>query len=89
MSSPASVYARAVRRAAELVGGRDKLASALQVPRAEIDKWLADEKKPPRDMFLRVVDLIIDDGRPAGGDPGLPDPPAPRESAAGPTAFFD
>ena len=85
----ASVYARAVRRAAELVGGRDNLASALQVPRAEIDKWLAEEKKPPRDMFLRVVDLIIDDGRPAGGGSGLPEPPAPRESAAGSAAFFD
>jgi hypothetical protein len=84
-----SVYARAVRRAAELLGGRDNLAAALQVPRAEIDKWLAEEKKPPRDMFLRVVDLIIDDGRPAGGESGAQEPPAPRESAPGSAAFLD
>lgn len=85
----ASVYARAVRRAAELVGGRDNLASALKVSRAEIDKWLLEEKKPPRDMFLRVVDLIIDEGRPPGGESDGADPPAPRESAAGSALFSD
>jgi len=83
-----SVYARAVRKAAEVLGGREKLARLLQVPVAEIEKWLADEKKPPRELFLRVVDVIVDDGAAANGEPGG-EPPAPRESAAGSAAFFD
>ena len=87
-SSIASVYARAVRKAAELVGGRDKLAQTLQVPREEIDKWIADQKKPPREIFLRVVDLVIDDSAAAPEGPG--DPPAGRECAAsGSCALFD
>lgn len=85
----ASVHARAVRRAVELVGGRDKLAAALQVPRAEIERWLADEKRPPREHFLRVVDIIIEDGAAARGESDGPEPPAPRESAPGSAAFFD
>ena len=65
-----SVYSRAVRKAAELLGGREKLSRTLQVPLAEIEKWLADKGKPPREIFLRVVDLIIDDN-------GVPDASGP------------
>lgn len=81
-----NVYARAVRRAAELLGGRDNLARTLQVPLGEIEKWLAEEKKPPRELFLQVVDIVIDDGGTPAGEPG--EPPAPRESASF-TAFSD
>jgi hypothetical protein len=55
-----SVYARAVRKAAELAGGNAKLARLLQVPVTEIEKWIAGEGQPPRDLFLRVVDIIVD-----------------------------
>jgi hypothetical protein len=83
-----SVYSRAVRKAAELVGGRDKLARTLKVPREEIDKWLADQGKPPRDVFLRVVDLIIDDN--GVGDATSPgDAPPPRDCVAGSSAWRD
>ena len=84
----ASVHARAVRRAAELLGGRDNLARALHVSLAEIEKWLSGERKPPRELFLRVVDIIIDDSGTAPGEPGA-EPPAPRESAPASAAFFD
>jgi hypothetical protein len=76
-----------VRRAAELVGGRETLARTLQVPLGELEKWLSGERKPPREVFLRVVDIIIDDGA-ARGEPGA-EPPAPRESAAGAAAHPD
>ena len=74
-----TVYSRAVLRAAELIGGRDKLARVLRVPQAEIDKWIAGEAKPPREVFLRVVDLILDETNPASGADAQ-DPP-PREAA--------
>src|SRR3954462_2732021 len=54
-----SVYSRALLKAAELLGGRNELAQVLQVPAAQIEKWIADETKPPREIFLRVVDIIL------------------------------
>ena len=76
----ASVYSRALQRAAELLGGRDKLAHILQVPKADLDTWIAERSKPPRDVFLRVVDLILDETAPAEGS-GPQDPPPPRDAA--------
>lgn len=84
---PVSVYSRAVRKAAELAGGRDNLARKLQVPLAELEKWLADKGKPPRELFLRMVDLILDDNRASDGTPA--DAPPPRDCAAGPSAWRD
>ena len=78
----ASVYSRALQRAAQLVGGREKLAKILRVPRAEIDRWLADEAKPPREIFLRIVDLILDETTPAADTGEKPEPPA-RDAAGG------
>ena len=74
-----TVHSRAVLRAAELLGGRDKLARVLRMPKADIDKWISGEAKPPREVFLRVVDLILDETSPASG-PDAQDPP-PRDAA--------
>lgn len=71
------MYSRAVRKAAEMVGGRERLARVLQVPREEIEKWILGEKKPPREMFLRVVDLIIED---APSSDAAGDPPAGKDA---------
>jgi hypothetical protein len=68
-------------RAAELVGGRDKLARVLRVPISELDKWIAGDAKPPREVFLRVVDLILDETGPASGGTDAQDPTPPREAA--------
>ena len=62
-----------------MVGGRERLARMLQVPLSEIEKWLLGEKKPPREIFLRVVDLIIDDSAAPGDAPGAP--PAGQDAA--------
>ena len=82
-----SVYSRALSKAAELVGGRAQLAQVLQVPRAEIDKWIADESKPPREIILRIVDIILDETA-ASGDGDSGEPP-PGRDAAGPTRYID
>lgn len=76
----ASVYSRALLRAAELLDGRDKLAKALRVPKAELDKWISDEIKPPRELFLRVVDIILDETAGAG-EPSDPQDAPPRDAA--------
>ena len=83
---PASVYSRAVRKAAEMVGGREELARRLQVPLPELEKWILGEKKPPREVFLRVVDVLIEEA--ASSDPG--EPPSGRDAAGeAQAALFD
>lgn len=77
-----TVHSRALQKAEELLGGRRNLAKFLQVPAAEIDKWIADQAKPPREIFLRVVDLILDETRPASGDEESQEPPPARDAAA-------
>lgn len=71
-----SVYSRALQKAADLLGGRGKLARFLRVPTKDLDGWIADEAKPPLNVFLRVVDLIVDEtGSPSeAADPGEPPP---------------
>ena len=75
----ASVYSRTLQKAAQLCGGRDELCRILKLARADVDRWIADQAKPPRDVFLRVVDLILDETAPSH-DPEH-DAPPPRDAA--------
>ncbi|HZE59445.1 MAG TPA: hypothetical protein VE085_02730 [Burkholderiales bacterium] len=84
----ASVYSRALSRAAELLGSREKLAKVLQIPAVEIDKWIADQGKPPREIFLRIVDLILDETR-SGSDSDPQEPPPPRDAAGSSQRYLD
>lgn len=72
---------RALQKAAELAGGRKRLAERLGVKAAEIEKWLAGTEAMPRDLFLRVVDLIIDEITPSGDSSEPNDSPPSRSSA--------
>ena len=64
-----------------MLGGRDRLAKVLLVTPAEIDAWIADEARPPREVFLRVVDIVLDEGAVSGE--GAPLDPAPPQDCAG------
>lgn len=76
-----SVYSRTLQKAAEAAGGQKKLARLLRVPLAELEKWIGDKDEPPMSVFLKAVDLVLDDttSSGAGSDPG--EPPAPRDCA--------
>jgi len=76
----ASVQIRALQKAVELAGGRRALAGRLGVKAADLEKWLGGRAELPREVFLRAVELIIDE-LPEGGGPEPGDPPAPRASA--------
>jgi len=52
---PPSVYSRAVRKAAELAGGREALARMLQVAVADIEQWILGERKPPREVLQEML----------------------------------
>jgi DNA-binding transcriptional regulator YdaS (Cro superfamily) len=76
-----SVYIRALRKAAEIAGGRRALAERLGVKLPELETWLAGKKAVPREPFLRAVELIVDELSPEG-DPSDPGEPPPRVSSA-------
>jgi hypothetical protein len=69
-----SVYSRALAKAAELLGGRP-----------DIEKWIGDDGKPPREIFLRVVDIILDETSAPGSDDTAEPPPG--RDAAGPNRY--
>ena len=65
------VYVRTLQKAADLAGGRKKLARQLRVPLAELDRWMAGDEAPPIATFLKAVDLVLDEtGAPRDTDPG-------------------
>src|SRR5689334_4679521 len=53
-----TVYARALERAADILGGKEPLRAVLRVPMIRLDEWLAGHSEPPLDIFLRAVDVI-------------------------------
>ena len=67
-TNASSIYSRALQRAAELLGGRDKLAKYLDLDPSDVQKWISGAVRPPQAIFLRVVDFIIDETSPAPGD---------------------
>jgi hypothetical protein len=80
----ASVYSRTLQKAAELIGGQAKLCRHLRVPAAELQNWIDDKVVPPIGIFLRAVDLIIDETPPPVDSGGSEEPSAPRDcSSAG------
>jgi hypothetical protein len=75
-----SVYSRTLQKAAELIGGPKKLCRHLRVPMADLQGWIEDKAVPPLAIFLRAVDLVIEE-TPPPADSGPGDPPAPREGS--------
>jgi hypothetical protein len=75
----ASVYSRTLRKASELWGGHAKLCRHLRVPMSDLEKWIADKAVPPMGIFLRAVDLILEETPVPPSDTGSDDPAAPRD----------
>lgn len=77
-------YRVALARAASLVGGARYLSDRLRVPMTDLTRWLAGEGKPTIDVFLRVVDILIEEGKKprleltSGEIVEFPKPPAPK-----------
>lgn len=54
------IHQRALRRAAEIVGGNEELRLYLGASEADFSSW-ADKRELPRDVFLRLVDIITEE----------------------------
>jgi hypothetical protein len=55
-----SVQARALHRASAIIGGLQALSRYLQVPDQHLREWMFDVGAPPNGVFLRVIDLLLD-----------------------------
>jgi hypothetical protein len=55
-----AVRTRALRRAASILGGKPRLRAYLNVPALILGMWMSGVTPPPTDVFLKVVDLIVD-----------------------------
>lgn len=67
-----NVYARTLKRAAEIAGGEAALAQRLRVKPPQLARWIGGVETPPADVFLHAVDVIsaheISQLRPPGSD---------------------
>lgn len=54
---PASRYTEVLRAAAETLGGDRNLAAFLEVPPAELIRWMQGEATPPLPAFLDALDV--------------------------------
>lgn len=77
-----TVYSRTLQRAAEKVGGVEKLQERLKISARILRLCIEGKVEPPQDVFLRAVDLLNEldkelsqrSGGPAGTDaPGRPE----------------
>ncbi len=53
-------YTETLYCAAATIGGTDRLAKFLDVPRARLFRWLAGEEALPDQVFLDALDVIAD-----------------------------
>jgi hypothetical protein len=56
-----SVKAKTLQMAAKKLGGPRKLRDYLRAPSATVVSWLAGVEEPPTAVFLRALELILDD----------------------------
>jgi hypothetical protein len=54
-----SLRTKALQVALRIVGSERALSRHLQVPAADLSKWLSGDETPPQAIFLRTVDLLV------------------------------
>ena len=54
------VRSQALQRAADILGGRRPLRAYLNVSALVLGMWMSGAQPPPTDVFLKVVDLIVE-----------------------------
>ena len=64
-----SVHARALHRASAIVGGLVPLSRHLGVPDQTVREWMFDVGSPPNGLFLRVIELLLEEPAGSASDP--------------------
>ena len=55
-----SVHVSTLKQAGVILGGERALARHLRVPLSDLQRWLSGEEEPPRQVFLRAVDVVLE-----------------------------
>lgn len=58
---PLELKARLLARACDIAGGRERLASRLDVDIHALEFWLSGRATPPERVFLGVIDIVLED----------------------------
>ena len=53
-------HMQALRRASEILGGFPQLRGYLKVSAVALALWMSGQTAPPTEIFLKVVDLIVE-----------------------------
>ena len=80
---PNPLYAECVTRAAQVLGGLDRLARELYLAPRILERWVDGKGNPPTVVFLRLVDIVLGDDVPTSETNA---PPEPRATARTTTA---
>ena len=56
-----TTFTRTLAVAAKILGSQEALHRHLSVTRAELGSWMKGRSDPPAEVFLRVVDVVLDD----------------------------
>jgi hypothetical protein len=56
-----SVKTRTLQMAANALGGPRKLRDRLKVSSSDVAAWLNGTAEPPREIFLRALEIVLDD----------------------------
>ena len=73
MAADQKLYRRALANAIQAAGGEDALREYLKVNEITLRTWLTGLKPIPENVFLRLIDLLLDSPHnptapPQGGD---------------------
>lgn len=58
-----NLYARTLKRAAQIAGGTEQLALHFKVTPSHLALWIAGVEPTPAEIFLRAVDIVSEQGR--------------------------
>lgn len=77
-----SLHARLLARLVDLLGSSEDVCDRLHVPYADFAHWLTERSPMPRAIFLKAVDVLVEEASGpvhAGGEPA--DEPYPIPTA--------
>jgi len=55
----ASIQARTLHRACLIVGGLDRLSTALERSRADLERWIRGDEEAPEAAFRAAVEILL------------------------------
>ena len=66
---PNQLYRILIKRAAELLGGFDKLSAHIGVDQRDLERWAEGVGAPSDATFLKIVDIVLN--KQNGSPPGI------------------